>query len=53
MAVKEKQKSICPEETVFGNGTCGKAQAEGKDETEESGAGHDAGSIKRSRSQKL
>ena len=39
MAVKEKQKSICPEETVFGNGTCGKAQAEGKDETEESGAG--------------
>ena len=31
MAVKEKQKSICPEETVFGNGTCGKAQAEGKD----------------------
>ena len=39
MAVKEKQKSICPEETVFCNGTCGKAQAEGKDETEESGAG--------------
>lgn len=35
----KKAKSICPEETVFGNGTCGKAQAEGKDETEESGAG--------------
>ena len=37
--LKKSKKSICPEETVFGNGTCGKAQAEGKDETEESGAG--------------